>query len=345
MADVARLAEVSVPTVSRVLSGTVRVSPDKRARVEAAIAEIGFHRSGAARALASGNSEVIAVVTGKTSTYGYAEAIRGVEEEARAAGYSVMITVAESGSEADARQAVAMALNQSIAGVVVLKFDAAGVAVLKHIPPGLPVVALAGARQRGVVQAVLEEARAGEELTNYLLELGHRTVHHVRVPASRREDGRTTGWRRALRNAGAPIPPMWEATWDPHTGRPIGRELAHCPDVTAVFCGNDEIAMGVIRGLEDEGARVPEDVSVVGFDDHPLAELWSPPLTTVNQDFARLGRRGFTLLMAQIEGTATTKYSSERAEVIIRASAAPPAGGRGSARRGRSGGRSGGAER
>src|SRR5699024_11329046 len=141
---------------------------------------------------------------------------------------------------------------------------------------GVPVGALAGARQRDVVQAVLEEARAGEELTNYLLELGHGTVHHVRVPASRREDGRTTGWRRALRNAGAPVPPMREATWDPHTGRPIGRELAHCPDVTAVFCGNDEIAMGVIRGLEGEGARVPGDVSVGGFGGTPRAEVLSP---------------------------------------------------------------------
>jgi DNA-binding LacI/PurR family transcriptional regulator len=324
MADVARLAQVSVPTVSRVLSKAARVRPDKEARVNAAIAELGFRPSAAARNLASGRSDVIAVIAGNTSRYGYAEAIRGIEEGARAEGYTVMIVVVESADDDKMDRALSTALGQSIAGLIVLKFDPPGVAALRQIPDGVPVVALSGVREAGVAQAVLDETRAAEELTSYLLELGHRTVHHVRIPPSRREDGRTTGWRRALSKAGAPIPQTHDATWEPSSGREIGRELAQLPDVTAVFCGNDEIAMGVIKGLSDCGLGVPEDVSVVGFDNHPLAELWSPGITTVDQDFADLGRRGFELLLGDIRGDNSVRFSSERPALVIRESAATP---------------------
>lgn len=324
IADVAQRAGVSVPTVSRVLTGAAKVSPAKRERVEAAIAELNFRPSAAARTLASRRSQVIAVIAGDTSRYGYAETIRGVEESARAEGYTVMITVVESADDDEVDRAISATLTQAIAGVVVLKFDPPGVAALKRLPADLPVVALSGVRDVGVPQAVLDETRAAEELTTFLLELGHRTVHHVRIPPSRREDGRTTGWRRALRKAGAPIPELRDADWRPRSGLAVGRALAADPTVTAVFCGNDEIAMGVIRGLVDSGVRVPEDVSVVGFDDHPLAEMWSPPLTTATQDFAGMGRRGFQLLLDLLNGTEGRLYSSERPAVVVRASAAAP---------------------
>ncbi len=324
MADVARLADVSVPTVSRVLSGAANVSDAKRQRVTTAIARLNFRPSAAARVLASRRADVIAVITGNTSQYGYAETLRGIEELARADGFSVIITVVETTDETEVDRALSMALSQAIAGLVVLKFDPPGVAALKKIPAGIPVVAISGVREAEVPQAVLDETRAAEELTNYLLDLGHETVHHVRVPPSRREDGRTSGWRRALKKAGAVVPPLIDATWDPMTGYEIGRRLADDPQVTAVFSGNDEIAMGVIRGLTEEGLRVPNDVSVVGFDNHPLAQLWSPPITTVNQDFAGLGRRGLELLLAAINNASSVRFSSERPALIIRASAGAP---------------------
>ncbi|MFH8252677.1 LacI family DNA-binding transcriptional regulator [Microbacterium sp. B2969] len=323
IADVAARAGVSVPTVSRVLTGAARVSPGKRELVEQAIAELNFRPSAAARLLVSRRPQVVAVIAGDTSRYGYAETIRGVEEAARAEGYTVMITVVESPDEEEIDRAISATLSQPLAGVVVLKFDPAGVAALAHIPRDLPVVALSGIRDASIPQAVLDETRAAEEITEYLLGLGHETVHHVRIPPSRREDGRTTGWRRALRRHGASIPEPSDATWEPKSGQAIGIALAADPTVTAVFCGNDEIAMGVIRGLVDSGKRVPDDVSVVGFDNHPLAELWTPPLTTVEQDFAGMGGRGFRLLLDEIEGTLGRRYSSERPRMIIRSSAGP----------------------
>jgi DNA-binding LacI/PurR family transcriptional regulator len=274
---------------------------------------------------------VIAIVAGNTSQYGYAGAIRGVELAARREGFTVMITVVESTEESEIDRALSAMLTQAIAGIVVLKFDPPGVTALHKLPQDVPIVALSGVRETGVRQAVLDETRAAEELTNYLLSLGHETVHHVRVPPSRKEDGRTTGWRRALRKAGAPIPEILDATWAPTTGRAVGIELAGDESVTAVFCGNDEIAMGVIRGLRDEGLSVPSDVSVVGFDDHPLAELWEPPLTTARQDFIELGERGFELLLGEITGSSDARFSSTRPPLVVRDSAAAPSALRGAA--------------
>jgi DNA-binding LacI/PurR family transcriptional regulator len=324
MSDVARLAGVSVPTVSRVVSGSLPVSDEKRARVEDAISVLNFRPSAAARALASRRPDVIAIVTGSTSQYGYAETIRGVELAARSEGYTVMITVVESPEPEEVERAVAATLSQALAGVVVLKFDPPGVAALHSVPPYIPVVALSGVRENTVPQAVIDETRAAEELTEYLLSLGHATVHHVRVPPSRREDGRTTGWRRALKAAGAVVPPLVDATWEPESGRAIGRGMADDPAITAVFCGNDEIAMGVIRGLAEGGRSVPADVSVVGFDDHPLSGLWMPAITTARQDFVGLGRRGFGLLTRLLAGDDSARFSNERPELIVRESAAPP---------------------
>ncbi|MEN0084079.1 MAG: LacI family DNA-binding transcriptional regulator [Leifsonia sp.] len=324
--DVARRAGVSVPTVSRVLNGAAYVSDEKRSRVMQAIKELDFRPSAAARALVARQPKLIAVIAGNTSRYGYAETIRGIEESARAAGYTVTITVVESADDESVDRAVALVLDQPIAGVVVLKFDPPGVAALHRLPKSIPTVSISGVRETGVPQAVLAEADAAEEVVDYLLGLGHRTVHHVRVPPSRKEDGRTTGWRRALVAHGAPVPKPLDASWEPDTGRVIGRALADDPEVTAVFCGNDEIAMGVIRGLADRGKSVPRDVSVVGFDDHPLAQMWSPPLTTVRQDFAGLGTRAYDLLEAVIAGGKVRKFSSERPTVVIRESTAPPFG-------------------
>ncbi|GAA1445835.1 LacI family DNA-binding transcriptional regulator [Leifsonia poae] len=322
--DVAREAGVSVPTVSRVLTGAARVSEEKRERVLQAIEKLDFRPSVMARALVARQPKLIAVLAGNTSQYGYAETIRGVEESARAAGFTVTITVVESAEEETVDRAVSLVVNQPIAGIVVLKFDPPGVAVLHRLPKSIPAVSISGIRETGVPQAVLNEADAAQELVEYLLGLGHSTVHHVRVPPSRKEDGRTTGWRRALAEAGAPVPEPIDATWEPESGRAIGVELAARSDVTAVFCGNDEIAMGVIRGLREGGRSVPEDVSVVGFDDHPLARMWTPPLTTVDQDFAGLGSRAYGLLEGLMAGRRVRKFSSERPPIVIRESAAPP---------------------
>ncbi|WP_123505114.1 LacI family DNA-binding transcriptional regulator [Frondihabitans sp. PhB188] len=324
IADVARVAGVSVPTVSRVLTGAAKVSPDKRDRVLLAIDELGYRPNGAARALVSGKQRIIAVMTSETAIFGYSATIQGIETAARAEGYFVVISVVENPTEDEAQRAVELVLGQPLAGIIVLKFDPVGVRVLEALPPDIPRVAVSGEVSDEVSQASIEEVAAGEEIVRYLLSLGHPTVHHVTVPASRDEDHRTTGWRNALVEAGAEVPEIIPATWDASSGVRIGRRLAADDSVTAIFCGNDEIAMGVITGLSDAGRNVPADVSVVGFDDHPLARIWRPGITTIAQDFPGLGRRAFELLQAQLDGDAAVARSTSRPPLVVRESAGPP---------------------
>jgi DNA-binding LacI/PurR family transcriptional regulator len=324
--DVAKLAGVSVPTVSRVLTGAARVAPDKVVRIEEAIEQLQYRPNAVARALVSGSSNMIVVLASNTTYYGYAATIQGVEEAARVAGMMVMITVIQSSDKAHVTSAVQSALRQPIAGIVVLKFDVAGVAALAQIPGGTPVAVASGLLEHEHPQAVMDEFAGGEAATRYLLSLGHKTVHHISIPQSGSgEDLRTLGWRKALGDSGITAPPVVASSWDPQTGARIGRELAARADVTAIFCGNDEIAMGVISGARAGGRRIPEDLSVVGFDDHPLSSLWSPALTTVRQDFVALGRNTFELLWNSIRTIAAPTHTSEATQLIIRESAARPA--------------------
>jgi DNA-binding LacI/PurR family transcriptional regulator len=324
IADVARMAGVSVPTVSRVLTGAARVSEERRTRVQKAMAALDYRPSAAAQVLASRRSNTIAIVTANTSRYGYAESIRGVEESARAAGFAVIIVVVESEREDEVQAAADAVLRQSVAGVVVLKFDPPGVAALKVLQSAVPAVALSGVPEAGVPQAVLDESEAAAALTEHLLSLGHTTVHHVRIPPSGKEDGRTTGWRSALIRRGAAVPPIHDVSWEVGSAHEVGSMLAHDASVSAIFCGNDETAMGVIRGIHDSGLKVPDDISVVGFDDHPLASMFIPALTTVRQDFAELGRHGTAQLLALLKGQSPLALDKVEPPLVFRESTASP---------------------
>ncbi|WP_345714396.1 LacI family DNA-binding transcriptional regulator, partial [Kineococcus glutinatus] len=205
--DVARAAGVSVPTVSRVLTGAARVSPERRQRVLRAIEELGYRPSSTARALVSGRQDLVVVMTSDTAVHGYSATLRGVETAARAAGCPVVISVVESAEPAEVARALDLVRSLPPTGVVVLRFDPVGAALLDALPADLPVVAVGGRPEGDRPQAVFDEEAAGAELTRHLLSLGHRTVHHVAIPSSpRAEDGRTSGWRSALRAAGAPVP-------------------------------------------------------------------------------------------------------------------------------------------
>lgn len=325
IADVARVAGVSVPTVSRVLSGTAPVSAERQARVHAAIRELGFRPNGAARALSTGAQLMIAVFTGDTTRYGYASTIQGIEEAARQAGYMVVISVVESDHRAIVDSAIDLALSQPMAGAIVLEFDPPGAAALAGMPPWLPVVAAAPGPfdTDAVVHAYMDDHRSAGHATRYLLDLGHRTVHHVAIPSSGRPSARMLGWRSALEAAGAPVPEVLRADWSPLSGYDAGVRLLDDPTVTAVLCGNDELAMGLAKAFADHGRRIPEDISVVGFDDHPLSQLWSPPLTTVRQDFVALGQQTFKLLLATLRPGPAPSSVRMTPDLVVRASTGP----------------------
>ncbi|WP_460308590.1 LacI family DNA-binding transcriptional regulator [Actinocorallia aurea] len=323
----AAAAGVSYQTVSRVLNESPRVSAETRARVVEAMGRLGYRPSRAARALGLGRARAVTVVTSNTTLYGYASVLQGIEGEAREQGFSVGVRVIESGRQADVRQAVEYASDPTAGGVVVVAFDAEGMAALRLLPADVP--AVAAVEPGAVVESertviCLDEGPAAADATRHLLGLGHRTVHHVAIPSESGTRGREAGWRQALDEAGAPVPEVVPAGWDTRSAYEAGRTLAGDAEVTAILCGNDDTALAVRRALYDAGRDVPGDVSVVGFDDVPGSAYWTPALTTVRIDFAALGRACLAALAAEMDGLAGPSATLPVPHLVLRESTAPP---------------------
>jgi DNA-binding LacI/PurR family transcriptional regulator len=337
--DVAAAAGVSYQTVSRVINGHPSVRPSTRDLVRATIESLGFRPNRAARALAGGPVQSVTVLTPDTSLYGSSAALKGIEEAARAAGFAVGIRVVESAEPAEVSDAVTRAIEPGGA-LIVIAYHKAGTMTLPAVPPRIPMAALVetptGDEGAGKPWVWLDDRKAALDATRYLLSLGHRTVHYVSIPYSNPVSQRMEGWRAALQTAGAPVPEPVSAGWSPRSGYLAGQHLAADPDVTAVLCGNDDLALGVMRAMNQAGRAIPERVSVVGFDDTPSAEFLTPPLTTVRMDFTGLGRACFALLQGLVDPRTAPpagKPASPRPELIVRESAGPPpAAARGTAR-------------
>jgi DNA-binding LacI/PurR family transcriptional regulator len=315
-------------TVSRVMNSAVRVSEATRRRVLAAVRELGYRPSRAARDLSRGRSRSVAVLMSGTTLYVRPTLLQGIEEAARAAGFHVEIGVLDSARPAAVRAAVDR-LCDPTGGVVVLALDREGAQALHAVPPGIPVVAALEATNRAdsrrYPSVVLDDRAAALAATRYLLELGHATVHHVAIPSSARSGARVQGWRAALRSAGAAVPAPVTAGWDPLSGYRAGRRLASDRDVTAVLCGNDDLALGVLHALREAGRAVPGEVSVVGFDDIPGAAHFAPPLTTVRVDYLGLGHDCFALLHQLVDAAGTRPAPRAAAPgLVVRDTTAPP---------------------
>lgn len=330
--DVARVAGVSPMTVSRVINGHPNVSSTTRTKVEEVVRTLGFRPSTAARALSVGSARAVTVVTSNTSLYGYASTLSGIEEAARAAGVAVSVVVLES-DEPEVVQATAHRVGDPReGGVIVLAYDRAGSRALEAMPAGASVAAavesILGPRQDelGVPCAFFDDITAARTATGHLLELGHTTVHHLAIPSSTAVGDRQRGWEQALLAAGAPVPPVVRLkTFDTAGAHAAAMRLLTDPAVTAVLCGNDDQALGVLRAAHDLGRDVPGDLSVVGFDDVPAAAYYTPALTTVRFDFAALGRRTFELLGSGPQTPRTTVVPAP--ELVLRESTGAPRGG------------------
>ena len=321
MQDVAKQVGVSHQTVSRVLNGSDSVSDETRARVLQAIEELGYRRNSAARALVTRRSQVLGVVGFDTTLYGPTSTLFAIEQAAREAGYFVSVASVKAPTAGTVRAAVDRLTEQNVDGVVVIAPLRTG-EPLSGLPTGLPAVVV-DARSLG--RAGVGPGRPG----------GGRPAGH-RAPAGPGErarsgtsPGRPTGstrrtgwpgWQVELRGRGAPVHRPLRGSWSAASGYQAGRQLARRRDVDAVFVANDQMTLGLLRALHEAGIRVPEDILVAGFDDVPEAAYYTPPLTTVRQDFAAVGRRSIQLLLDQVAGRSRNGRAVVPPELVVRQS-------------------------
>jgi DNA-binding LacI/PurR family transcriptional regulator len=329
MADVARRAGVSYQTVSRVINDHPSVAPGTRARVSAAIAELGYRPNTAARALVTRSNRTIGLVTVNISQYGPAHTMLGLEEAVRGAGYALGVTILDDLSQDAMTEAVDRFVAQSVDAVVVQATYDEAVRAVAGLRVPVPLVAVQ-AGHGDVPTASVDQTVGAGLATRHLLDLGHVAVHHVSGPQDSQEArARVRAWRDVLADASHDVPDLEPGDWTAVSGYEAGHRLvarrAAGEAVTAVFAANDQMAVGVLRALAEAGLRVPEDVSVVGFDDIPEAAYLSPPLTTVRQDFAELGRRCVELVMGLLEGGGA-ESGPVLPDLVVRSSTAAPSG-------------------
>lgn len=296
MAMVASRAGVSGQTVSRVVNDSPRVDPATRERVETAMAELGYRPHRAARALRTGRSQTIGLVVTTLATVGNSRMLQATAEAAAERGYALTLVTAGD-SVADAFERLA---EQEVDGAIVLN-EASALVPAAERPPGLRLVVVDAPASADLAVVHSDHVGGAAAATAHLLSLGHETVHHLAGPAdSFAAAERERGWTQALADAGIEPPPIVRGDWTAEAGFVAGKALR---TASAVFCANDQMALGLLRALAEAGRRVPEDVSVIGFDDVPDAANYRPPLTTIRQDFAALAHRAVGLLVAEIEGT------------------------------------------
>jgi DNA-binding LacI/PurR family transcriptional regulator len=329
MVDVAKLAGVSQKTVSRVVNDAPHVRPDVRARVNAAIAQLGYQPNVAAQALRRNRTYTIGMLAVGTSHYGPARRVFSIEQATRRHGYGLTLATLPDLEPATVADGIASLLARGVEGLVVevpTLTDALDLSRLGHLPVVSTAAGAPGLRHQTVVVDV-DEQKSARAVTEYLLGLGHETVWHIAGPqdwaaaAKRRQ-----GWRSALGAAGRRVPRVRYGDWSARSGYLQGRKLMAQDGVTAIFVANDHMAMGVLRAVTESGRRIPEDVSVVGYDDVPEAEFQMIPLSTVATDAERAAERILSELVTIIEGGKPPASPIDLPfSLVIRSSSGPPA--------------------
>ena len=300
--DVAERAGVSYQTVSRVLNHQPRIRPSTVERVHAAIDELGYRPNRAARALVTSRTHTIGVLLSARALHGPFSSFLAIVDAARARGYTVTAAPNASDDPADIVSALESLLAHGVEGIVAIAPQDRAREAIHRSGSGVPVITLQGGPEE--VDGFGIDQREGARLaTRHLLELGHTRIAHLPGPVGWAEaEERQRGYVEEMTAHGLQPRFAAAADWTADGGYAVGADLFAAGGVTAVFVANDDMAVGLLAAARAASIRVPENLSVVGFDDVPTARFLEPALTTVQQDFAALGRRAIAGLLDEIEG-------------------------------------------
>ncbi|SNU01005.1 transcriptional regulator, LacI family [Ruaniaceae bacterium KH17] len=317
--DVAERAGVSHQTVSRVLNGRSNVRESTRDKVLSAMSEIGYTPSTVARALATSRTRRIGVIVDLPTYYGPNSTLWGVSQAARQAGYTVASAADDDDASFVERYRQLRAQNVDALCVIAPRYTRADVHEVD-----VPMILVEAEPQLGILTAAVDQYAGALLAVDHLLELGHTKIVHV-AGFQDWADGRVRSRAYADRMAEVGLTPyVVVGDWSADFGYELGLRADFPGQATAIFAGNDQMAQGLIHGLHTRGIRVPEDISMVGFDDIPEARHFIPPLTTVRQDFHALGTSAVRSLIRMIEGEAEPRMEFITPELIVRESTAPP---------------------
>ncbi|HVX44026.1 MAG TPA: LacI family DNA-binding transcriptional regulator [Mycobacteriales bacterium] len=327
MADIAAEAGVSAPTVSKVVNGRSEVALSTRRRVEAVLRRQGYEPR---RSLTVVNSALVDLVFHELEGPWAMEIVRGVEEVARSAGVNVVLTDLGGKSRTPDRNWIDRVTARNTRGVIMLISDLSAQQRAQLAARNVPFVVVdpAGEPAADVPSVGATNWNGGLTATRHLLELGHTRIGMIGGPAHMLcSQARIDGYRTALETAGIPYDPRLVGSGDFHveSGFVRAQELLARPDrPTAIFAGNDLQAFGVYEAARHAGLRIPDDLSVVGFDDLPLARWLWPPLTTIRQPLTEMAAAATRLVLARSRGEIPPNDRVELATSLIRRESTGP---------------------
>jgi DNA-binding LacI/PurR family transcriptional regulator len=321
--DVAKLAGVSHQTVSRALNGNGYIKPETKAKVDAASAELGYRPSQAARALAVSKNNMVGLLVADTGLYGPAGMLNSMEREARRAGYFALSVAIESSAPDTWADGIEHLGRLGIEGLVCIALSPDMLDLAVESLPGIPVIAVDTAAHPGVKVIGIDNRGGARLAVEHLISLGHKSILHVSGPqASAEALDRRTAYVDAMLVAGL-NPVVEQGDWSASTGFTIGSEFDFAGTGTsAIFAANDHLALGLQKALKLRGIRVPQDVSLIGFDDIPEAPYFETPLTTIRQDFNQLGEAAMSLLLGELDVNKSAAAEPVTPRLVIRESTA-----------------------
>ena len=328
--DIAAAAGVSHSTVSRALRGSPLLKPETVARIRQIAEEKGYTASAVARSLVTRRTQTIGVVVTTIADPFVAEVVGGIEEAANDRGYSVFLANSNAQPEREMKVVQSFA-ERRVDGIIVTSSRVGALYTPMLSNMKVPIVLINNQHPGEFVHSVMiANLEASRQAVQHLIGLGHRRIAYLGDRFGYQSDTeRFAGYREALDCAGLPFQPELVAHGD---GRPEGglaamqKLLALAERPTAVFCYNDMSALGALRAIREAGWRVPQDISLVGFDDLFVAQFTDPPLTTVRQPKAQMGRLALETLLELIEGAQAAQLLRVPGELILRQSTAPLAG-------------------
>ncbi|WP_207785733.1 LacI family DNA-binding transcriptional regulator [Ancrocorticia populi] len=324
MGDVARLAGVSSQTVSRVSNGEPNVTEEKRERVRAAMAELGYRPNSAARAMRRGAFNTIGVIYHSLHPVGNHRTLEAISEAAAAQGYATTLLPLDASSQTAANGAFTRLSEMTVdAAIVILPSHFIEDTRRTELPVGVPIVVLGPPLIDGATSLDFDNSVGTREAIEHLLSLGHQTVHHIAGPAeSFSANSREQVWREVLQENSRRIPEPTRGDWSPNSGYLVTKELLERERPTALFVANDQMALGAQRALLEAGLTIPGNVSIIGFDNLDEAVAFPTPLSSVAQDWEVLGRDALDAALEEIGGGSARSFTIPT-RLILRDSTGP----------------------
>ena len=325
MADVARLAGVSHQTVSRVINNSPSLRPETRQRVQEAIERLGYRPNTAARALVRGRTGIIGLISTGSAYFGPTSIQRTIEEAARTSGLFASSVSLSTLTRASLDASVEHLTRQLVEGIIIIAGQDDALDLARSRTVSVPVVLVEGDLSRAEWTVGVDQVAGARMATKHLLDLGHKEIVHLAGPQDWSEArARLDGWRMEMAAARLRPPEPILGDWTAEFGYSAGARIATEQAITAVFAANDQIAIGLLSALHQAGRSVPDDISVVGFDNQPETAYLIPPLTTIVQDFPAVGRRAVDTLMLAISGSPASDQNLVAPELVIRFSTSTP---------------------